>query len=135
MAQTAAQLLQKNGGTLGRAKKKCGIDFGNIYSFIKDIYRKDSIYLTPAEFQNRRIPVGASCLAGQCHGRDAGSVKTIGHKFGMLYADAESKSAHSPDICQTLLQCPEYHIHTPVVSGIKLFQFPFVIVAPHPANR
>jgi hypothetical protein len=92
VAQTASELLQKDGQALGRTQKEDRIDLGHVHAFAEFVDCEKERERAIFKFVQKVGTIVSIQAGDKCCGRQAAQAELFGHELRMPDRDTESDS-------------------------------------------
>ena len=89
--KATAQLLQEDGQTVCGTEEEHRIHFGNIDTFVEDVYHTEVVYQSVAKVLGQLLPLRLRGVGGQALGTESVFLELTGHEIGMFLIDTEAQ--------------------------------------------
>ena len=133
--QPTAELLQKQGGALGRAQHEQGVHRGHVDTLVEEIHREDDADLACREVFQGGGTIVRRTVPPDGDRRHVVFVEVIRHEFGVFDADAEAESAHRGGIVGKARYLLHHRPRPGVGTGVHVAQrLDVITLAPTPRN-
>ena len=130
--QTAAELLEEEGGAVGGPQKEDRVDRRHVDPLVEEVDREHDVYAPALQIVERRGPFGVGRVGPDGRRLDARLVENPGHEAGMGDADTKSETANLRRVCGTPGELLKNDPSVGVVGGEYLREALDVIAGPTP---
>lgn len=96
--------MQEDGKTFGGAEEQYRIDFGDVHTFVEDVYYAEVMYPAVTEVFGQLLPLWLWSIAGQTSGVESVPLELFGHEIRMPLVDTETQSPAGVFVGQVTVQ-------------------------------